>query len=129
VLLAAVALAACQKRPKPPPPPDVPPAVFLRDPSLPPSTTVDLVIGPLKDSTSADGTTILVEGTLRNTGSRDTRNAKVWLRGLDAAGNVVAQAEAFPTPQGIPAGGTATFVVQLPNDPAIKRFHAAAMAR
>jgi hypothetical protein len=129
VLLAALTLAACQKRPKPPPPPDAPPAVFLRDSTLPPSTTVELVIGPLTDTTSADGTKIFVEGTLTNTGSRDTRNAKVWIRGIDAAGNVVAEGQAFPTPQGIPAGGTATFVVPLPNDPAIKRFHAAAVAR
>ena len=87
------------------------------------------MLGQLKDTVSADGSAIYVEGTLRNTGSRDTRNAKVWLEGLDAAGNVVAKGEAFPTPQAIPAGGSATFVVQLPNDPSIKRFHAQALAR
>ena len=129
MLLAAVALVACHTRPKTPPGPDVPPAVFLRDTPLPPSTTVELKIGPLTDTASADGTRLFVEGTLTNTGSRDTRNSKVWVRGIDAAGNVVAEGQAFPTPQGIPAGGTATFVVQLPNDPAIKRFHAAALAR
>jgi len=128
-VLVAAAVLACHKAPKPPPGPDVPPAVFLRDSPLPPSTTVELKIGQLTDTTSTDGTRIFVEGTITNTGSRDTRNSKVWVRGIDAAGNVVAEGQAFPTPQGIPAGGTATFVVQLPNDPAIKRFHAAAIAR
>ena len=129
MLLAAAALVACRPHPKPPPGPDPPPAVFLRDTPIAPSTVVELKIGPLTDTTSADGTRIFVEGTITNTGSRDTRNSKVWVRGVDAAGNVVAEGQAFPTPQGIPAGGTATFVVQLPNDPSIKRFHAAAIAR
>jgi len=120
-------MVACTK--PAPPIPDGPPPVFLRDEPVPPSTTVDLAIGPLKDTESKDGATLFVEGTLRNTGSRDTRQSKVWLEGLDAAGNVVARGEAFPTPQAIPAGGSATFVVELPNDPAIKRFHAAALAR
>ena len=103
--------------------------MFFRERPVPPPTTVDLVLGKLKDTVSADGNALYVEGTLRNTGSRDVRNAKVWLEALDATGNVVARGEAFPTPQAIPAGGSATFVVELPNDPAIRRFHAQAIAR
>ncbi|GEM_PF-1406068 len=66
---------------------------------------------------------------MRNTGSRASRDLAVWVEGLDAHGTVVARAQAFPTPQVVPPGHTATFVVALPNDAAIRSFHVEAVGR
>ncbi len=66
---------------------------------------------------------------MRNTGSRASRDLAVWVEGLDAHGTVVARAQAFPTPQMVPPGRTATFVVALPNDAAIRSFHVEAVGR
>jgi len=66
---------------------------------------------------------------VHNTGSRASRDLAVWVEGLDAHGAVVARAEALPTPQAVPPGRTATFVVALPNDPAIRSFHVEAVGR
>jgi hypothetical protein len=66
---------------------------------------------------------------VRNVGSRSSREIKVWVDGLDASGGRVARVEALPTPQEIPPGATASFVVRLPNDPAIRSFHVEAIGR
>jgi hypothetical protein len=123
----AVSVAGACARPAPPPPP--PPAPPLAETPLEPSATADFAIGPIAQTTSADNRTIFVEGTVRNTGGRASKQVKVWVEGLDADGHAVASTEAFPTPQEIPAGTAGRFLVQLPNDPAIKTFHVEAIGR
>jgi hypothetical protein len=96
---------------------------------LPPSGTADFAIGPITEMRSNDGRSVFVESTVRNTGSRPSRDVKVWVYGLDAGGARVAQAETLPVPQEIPPGRAARFVVRLPNDPAIRTFHVEAVGR
>jgi hypothetical protein len=96
---------------------------------LPESRTAEFRIGPIKESRSADGATVFVEGTVENTGSRASRDVHVQVEGLDANGGRVASADALPTPQEILPGTVATFVVRLPNDPAIRTYHVEAIGR
>ena len=72
---------------------------------------------------------MFVEGTVRNTGSRASRDVGVTVEGLDANGARVVAADALPTPQSIPPGTAATFVVRLPNDPAVRTYHVVAIGR
>lgn len=66
---------------------------------------------------------------MRNTGTRPSRDVKVWVDVFDEGGTRLARAEALPTPQEIPPGTAATFVVRLPNDPNIRTFHVEALGR
>jgi len=109
-----------------PPPPPPPP---LTEETVPPSGTAEFAIGPITQTPSPDGRTLFVEGTVRNTGSRASRDLKVWVNGLDAAGRAVARAEALPTPQEVAPGTVASFVVTLPNDAAIRTVHVEAIGR
>lgn len=125
--LAGCALAAaCARRP-PPAPPEPPPK--LVEQRLPPTVTVELELSPPRETRSADGLEVFVEGAVRNRGSKPTREVRVTVRGLDAQGAVVAEAEALPTPQLIPPGGRATYLVRLPDDPAIRTYKATAIGR
>ena len=125
--MAALAAVACARRaPAPPPPPPEPKIV---EQPLPPTTTPDFVIGPIRQTPSADGRTVFVEGSVRNRGSRPSRDVTVWVEGRDAQGGVVAKAETLPVPQLIPPGGQATWTVSLPDDPAIRDFHVEAIGR
>ena len=97
--------------------------------ALPPSGTADFEIGPIRDHTSDDHRDLFVEGTVRNTGTRASRDVTVWVEGLDKNGTRVAEAEALPMPQEIPPGTVGSFVVRLPNNPTIKTFHVEAIGR
>ena len=66
---------------------------------------------------------------MRNTGTRTSRDVKVWVDALDSGGAYLARTEALPTPQEIPPGNAATFVVRLPNDPRIRTFDVRALGR
>jgi hypothetical protein len=120
-------IAGCAKKASPPPPPAPPPA-FTETP-LPESGTAEFRIGPIKESRSADGATIFIEGTVANTGSRTSRSVHVQVEGLDATGGQVASADALPTPQEIEPGSVGTFLVRLPNDPNIRTYHVEAIGR
>ena len=120
-------LASCAKKTPPAPPPPPPPT--LTETPLPESRTAEFRIGPIKESHSADGTTIFIEGTVENTGSRASRDVHVQVKGLDANGGQVASADALPTPQEIAPGTVATFVVRRPNDRAIRTYHVEAIGR
>jgi len=122
-----VLLAGCAKKAAPPPPPPPPPA-FTEAP-LPESGTAEFRIGPIKESRSADGATIFIEGTVVNTGSRISHSVHVQVAGLDATGGQVASADALPTPQEIEPGTVGTFLVRLPNDPKIRTYHVEAIGR
>jgi len=122
-----VLLAGCAKKAAPPPPPPPPPA-FTEAP-LPESGTAEFRVGPIKESRSADGATIFIEGTVVNTGSRTSRSVHVQVAGLDATGGQVASADALPTPQEIEPGTVGTFLVRLPNDPKIRTYHVEAIGR
>jgi hypothetical protein len=125
---AALLAAACTPR-KAPPPPFNPAPPLIAEAPLPASGAADFEIGPIDDSPSEDGSALFVQGTVRNTGTRASRDVKVAVEGLDARGTRIARAEALPVPQEIPPGTVGTFVVRLPNDPAIKRFHVEAIGR
>src|SRR5262249_40954985 len=118
-LVVAAMLAACA-RPAAPPAPLAPVPPPLSEEPLPPSGTATFEIGPIKQTPSPDGRVLFVEGSVRNTGSRPSTDLKVWVSGLDADGTSVVRTEALPTPQAVPPGTEATFVVKLPNDPAIR---------
>jgi hypothetical protein len=66
---------------------------------------------------------------VRTTGSRASHDVKVWVEGLDVNGIALARAEALPTPQQIEPGTVGSFIVRLPNDPAIRTFHVEAIGR
>jgi hypothetical protein len=99
----------------------------LTEEPLEPTTTAEFVIGPIDQKASADARDLFVEGTVRNIGSRASRNVTVTVEGLDATGGVVARAETLPTPQAVAPGTVATYLVRLPNDPAIKTFRVEAI--
>jgi len=82
----------------------------------------------LKDTVSEDKQDLFVEGKIGNRGSRTTKQISVAVEALDEKGQVVIRGEATPTPQALLPGGSATFVVKLPNDPTIRRFHVEAVA-
>ena len=116
-------------RPSPPPPPPAPPPPPLTEEPLAPTTSAEFVIGQITETPSTDGKELYVEGTVRNIGSRASRDVRVAVEGLDADGGVVARAEALPAPQAIPPGTVATYVVRLPNDPGIKTVRVEAIGR
>src|SRR5262249_10652188 len=122
-LLAALAVAACAKAPPPPPPATSVAPPPLAETPLPPTGTAAFEVGAISQTGSGDGHDLYVESSVRNIGSRASREVKVWVDGLDASGGRVARVEALPTPQEIPPGAAASFVVRLPNDPAIRSFH------
>jgi hypothetical protein len=123
-----VLFAACSPRtPLPPPPPAPPPQ--LSETPLPPSGAPRFEIGPIDSRRSEDARELYVEGTVRNVGTRASRDLKVWVHGLDERGGQLAQAEALPTPQEVPPGTSARFIVRMPNDPAIRTFHVEAIGR
>ena len=128
-LVAAALLATgCPPRTPPavPPPPEPP---RLSETPLPPSGAPRFEIGPIDSKSSDDGQALFVEGTVRNTGTRASRDLKVWVDGLDEHGTQLARVEAYPTPQQVAPGAAARFVVRLPNDPAIRTFHVEAIGR
>jgi len=116
-------------RPAAPPTPLAPAPPRLSEEPLPPSGTAEWAIGPIKQTPSPDGRVLFVEGSVRNTGSRPSRDLKVWVSGLDAAGTSVVRTEVLPTPQAVLPGTEATFVVKLPNDPAIRTVDVQAVGR
>jgi hypothetical protein len=126
--VALVLAAGCPRRPAPPPQPE-PSQPPLAEAPLPPSGAPRFEIGPLDWQRSEDGRELYVEGSVRNTGTRVTRDLKVWVDGLDANGLRLARTEVLPNPQEVPPGGTARFVVRMPNDPAIRTFHVEAIGR
>ena len=126
--MAATLVTACVRKPKPvPPAPPAKPA--LTESTLPESGLPSFEIGRITDRTSDDHRDLFVEGTVRNTGTRASRDVKVWVEALDAGNQRVAEGEALPTPQEIPPGTAASFVVKLPNTPGIKTFHVEAIGR
>ena len=128
-MLAGAALAAgCARQVLPPKPAPPPPPPLTEEP-LAPSTTADFAVGLINETRSADGTEVFIEGTVRNTGSRESRNVAVMVEGLDAEGARVVAADALPTPQAIPPGTSVTYVVRLPNDPAVRTYHVIAVGR
>ena len=128
LLAAAVLLAAGCTRRRPAPAPEPAPPLLAETP-LPPSGAPSFEIGPINDHKSVDGRALFVEGTVRNTGTRASRDVRVRVEALDASGTQLASAEALPTPQEIPPGTAGMFVVQLPNYPAIRTFHVEAIGR
>ena len=121
--------------PPPSPPPPLPPPVSLPSPPLyeepvpsPPEPVKVFVFG-LKDTVSEDQQELFVEGKIGNRGDRATKQISVTVEALDEKGQMVARGEATPTPQDLLPGGSATFVVKLPNDPTIRHFHVEAVAR
>ena len=125
-MAAAIAL-GCHPRPTPPlPAPASPP---LSEESIAPSTSAEFEIGPIKQSVGEHDTLLFVEGTVRNVGTRSSRDVKVWVEGLDDASNVVARGATLPDPQEILPGTVGRYLVKLPNDPKIKTFHVEAIGR
>ena len=51
------------------------------------------------------------------------------VEGLDSDGTRVVSVDTLPTPQAIAPGTYATFVVRLPNDPAVRTYHVVAIGR
>jgi hypothetical protein len=129
VLVASLALATgCPGKPKPPPGPE-PAAPTIAESPLSPSGAPHFEIGDIDWKKSEDDRELFVEGTIKNTGTRPSRDVKVWVDGVDEGGIRLARAEVFPTPQEIPPGGVGRFLVRIPNNPAIRTFHVEAIGR
>ena len=128
-MLGVAALAASCREPAPAPPPPEPPPPPLTESALPPTGEPHFEVGPIEPRRSADGREWLVESSVRNTGTRTSRDVKVRVEGLDDAGALIAETDLFPTPQDIPPGGATSFVARLPGNPAIHTFHVEAIGR
>ena len=112
-------LAGCPKEP-PPPPPAPPPPPPLTESTLPPTGAPDFHID-FEIQHGDDPKQLIVAGSVRNTGSRATRELKVWVEAVDGAGTrVLPPREFYPEDQEVAPGGIARFRVFLPNDPAIR---------
>jgi len=120
-------LAGCP-RPKTPPVPE-PSQPPIAESQLPPSGTPQFEIGPITPHRTDDGREWLVAASVRNTGTRTTRDVKVWVEGRDDKGVRIARTELQPELQAIPPGGAASFIARLPGDPAISTFHVEAVGR
>jgi hypothetical protein len=70
-----------------------------------------------------------VESSVRNTGTRTSRDLRVWVDGLDDTGARLARTEVSPAQQEVPPGSAASFVARLPGNPAIRTFHVEAIGR
>jgi hypothetical protein len=127
ILLTAFAIGACGRREVPPPPPPAPPA-FTEAP-LETSGAAAFVVGPIRETRSADGQKVFIEGTVENVGTRTSRSLKVWVNALDADGLRRERVEALPTPQDVAPGTVAHFVVQLADDPLVRTYHVEAVGR
>jgi hypothetical protein len=97
--------------------------------TLPSADKPHVIIVGTKQSESEDRQSVFVEGTLRNQGTGPTKQVQVQVEALDEVGHVVTTASALPTPQAILPGGSATFVVRFPNDPAVRSYHVEAEIR
>ena len=129
MLVALLATATgCPKKSKPAPAPE-PAAPNIAESPLPPSGTPQFEIGPLAERRSDDGAALYLESSVRNTGTRASRDVKVSVEALDDRGIRLAETEVWPDPQEIPPGGAARFVARLPNNPAIRTFHVEAFGR
>jgi hypothetical protein len=124
----ALLLAGCPRHGETPrtPEPAQPP---IAETPLPPSGAAHFEIGPLAQRRSDDGTTLYLESSVRNTGTRASRDVKVSVEALDDGGIRLAETDVWPDPQEIPPGGAAHFVARLPNNPAIRTFHVEAFGR
>jgi hypothetical protein len=121
-------LATTCARPAPPERPSPAPPRLTESP-LPPSGAAEFAIGPITETRSADGAQVFVEGTVRNVGSRASRHVLVWVNALDQSRTRLARRQVIPTPQEIPPGAEAGFIVRFPNDPAIRTFHVEAIGQ
>jgi hypothetical protein len=119
------AAAACARKPPEPPPT----RIVHDDRQRASAATIEVDVGPAKWTDSADGRETFVEGSVHNRGTTPTRDIRVWVFGLDAAGNVVTRADGQPTPQLVLPGGNARYLVRLPNDPTIKTYRVEAIGR
>jgi hypothetical protein len=130
LLAAVVALAVggCAHRHREPPPFEPAPPLIGEE-GLPPSGQPKFEIGMLDWKKSDDGRELFVEGTVRNVGTASSRDLKVWVDGIDAAGTRIARTEVLPAPQTVPPGSAARFVARLPNDGAIRTFKVEAIGR
>lgn len=91
--------------------------------TIPAVAAPQVVITGITDNESEDRQSVFVQGTLRNYGTAATKQVQVQVNALDGSGRVITTTTALPVPQIIPPGGSATFLVRFPNDPAIRRFH------
>jgi hypothetical protein len=119
---------ACRARPAPPPPTTVAPPPLVEAP-LEPSGAAALTVGPIRETRSADGQAVFIEGTVENVGTRPTRTITVWVNARDESGSVLERVQALPTPQDPPPGTVARFVVQLRDNPRVRTYHVEAIGR
>lgn len=127
LVAAACAAAACGGRR--PSPADAPPAPPLVERPLPPTMTPGLETPAPRQTRSADGREVLVEGAVRNRGTKPVRDVEVLVRGLDATGAVVIETRATPMPQLLPPGGEARYFVRVPDHPTVRTYGATAIGR
>ena len=86
-------------------------------------------VGAIHETRSADGQTVFIEGTVENVGTRPSRTITVWVNALDESGTARERVQVLPTPQDVPPGTVARFVVQLRNDPLVRTYHVEAIGR
>lgn len=120
-------LTGCPKE-APPPPPEPPPAPPLTESTLPPTGAPAFQID-FDIEHGANPKELIVQGAVRNTGSRATRELKVWVEAVDGAGARVVTRETYPDQQEIAPGEAARFRVVLPNDPAIRTVRVEAFGK
>jgi hypothetical protein len=95
-----------------------------------PPRMVDISIVDLHEEPAADPRMEKVVGTIINQGDRPVSKLSIRIDLLDDAGNTVNSVTTPPLAQTIAAlGGRATFEASVPRNPAVRTYHAVAIAQ
>jgi hypothetical protein len=116
-------------------PPPAPPAaktsagIYYEEEIPPPPREVRLEIVSLDEQRSADGSTVTLNGVLRNGGGRATTHLRVTINALDASGNIIATFEAQPSSMRVEPNGTVMFSAVTANHPGVHQYRVEAIGR
>lgn len=130
VALLVLAPLSCATTPPASLPPPTPGAgIYYEEELLPPPPELRLEIVSLEELPSPDGSTVTLNGVLRNDGGRATSRLRVTIEALDADGSVVATVEALPSSEHVEPNGTVMFSAVMASHAEVRRYHVEAIGR
>jgi hypothetical protein len=106
-----------------------PPAPVLQEENVPPVERPEIEILDLQQTPTPDRKRVTLTGTLRNQGNAETHQLMIRIEAQDKERAVVLSADAQPSSDEVPPGGTATFTATVDNRPEVVRYHVEAIAR